>query len=289
MAEPKKQIGRCHDATASTPRYTHRWIRPGPCLQFADVFNSGLKVDDHAVLYEGQLRVLYSVESITDFGRALENATTGWIESDAEAGIRKNAISGWKKTSSSTSILNSAVYTAHVLKVAEEISFCLPRHRFDNGWNPALPHQFGRFNACHIEKKLTLWWVEKALFFSLKTKNLSRMHELKDLELPARMARATVILNHEPCKNVSLVKASSTLDLANLGMDSVSTFSMKFIELRVSELQLVRSHFLNPKTGRGLKNTPRMTRTSRIFRRIAPRLRARLFRERRVTQRSPRH
>jgi hypothetical protein len=167
-----------------------------------------LKVNDHAVLYEGQFRVLYSVVSITDYGRHLGSSTSGWIESDNEPGIRKNAISGWKRGSGIVDILNSEVYTAHVLKVAEEISFSIPRHRFDNGWNPALPHQFGRFNACHIEKKLALWWVEKVLFFCLKTKELSRIHELSGVELPARMARATVILNHAPCKNVGLVKVS---------------------------------------------------------------------------------
>jgi hypothetical protein len=134
-----------------------------------------LSVNDYGVLYQGPFRILFSVDSITHFGRPLGDSTSGWIESDAEAGIRKNAISGWKNTSRSANILNSAVYTAHVLKVAEEISFSIPRHRFDNGWDPALPHQFGRFNACHIEKKLTLWWVEKVLFFSLKTKELSRM------------------------------------------------------------------------------------------------------------------
>lgn len=179
---------------------------PSPRLQFADAVNSGFKANDHAVLYDGQFRVLFSVQSITDFGRRLENATAGWIESDAEAGIRKNAISGWKDTTGSPDILNSEAYTTRVLKLAEKMSFTIPRHRFDNGWKPVLPHQFGRFNACHIEKKLALWWVEKVLLFCLKTKELSRMNELSGFEVPARMARATVVLNHAPCKNVGLVQ-----------------------------------------------------------------------------------
>lgn len=52
---------------------------------------------------------------------------------------------------------------------------------------------------------LALWWVEKVLFFCFKTKDLSRMHELSGVKLPARMARATVVLNHEPCENVGLI------------------------------------------------------------------------------------
>lgn len=31
------------------------------------------------------------------------------------------------------------------------------------------------------------------------------MHELSGVKLPARMARATVVLNHEPCENVGLI------------------------------------------------------------------------------------
>ncbi|KAK0738272.1 hypothetical protein B0T18DRAFT_394590 [Schizothecium vesticola] len=181
MAEPRAQNGNCHDAPASTP--------------------SGLKVNDYAVLYEGQFRVLFSVEFIKDFGRPLNNSTTGWIESDAEPGIRKNAISGWKRGSGNVDILNSELYTAHVFKVSEDISFYIEPHKFDNNFKRALPHQVGRFNASHIEKFLALWWVEKVLFFCFKTKDLSRMHELSGVELPARMARATVVLNNEPCKN----------------------------------------------------------------------------------------
>lgn len=112
--------------------------------------NSGFKVNDHAILYDGQFRVLFSVQSIMDFGRPLNNATTGWIQSDAEPGFRKHAISGWRPGSGNHDILDSAVYKESVFKTAEDISFYIPGHRFDNNWKVALEHHVGRFNACHV-------------------------------------------------------------------------------------------------------------------------------------------
>lgn len=55
------------------------------------------------------------------------------------------------------------------------------------------------------EKKLSVWWVRKVLRFCLDTLDLGRLRDLKDVEIPKRMIEAEVILDHEPCHNVSLI------------------------------------------------------------------------------------
>jgi len=55
------------------------------------------------------------------------------------------------------------------------------------------------------EKKLSVWWVRKVIRFCLDTLDLGRLHDLKDIEIPARMTAAEINLDHEPCHNVSLL------------------------------------------------------------------------------------
>ena len=101
-------------------------------------------------MHQGRYRIVLAAISTLDIGRDIERATSGWIESDAEPGIRKNAMSGWTSETANGNMLDSETYTARVQEVSKALGFYIPGHRFDNGWKPALPHQVGKFNACHI-------------------------------------------------------------------------------------------------------------------------------------------
>jgi len=47
-----------------------------------------------------------------------------------------------------------------------------------------------------------LWWVRKIVKNVLHTRDITRMHEIKSVELPSQMRRATIYLDHDPCTNV---------------------------------------------------------------------------------------
>ncbi|KAK1835148.1 hypothetical protein QBC39DRAFT_171587 [Podospora conica] len=158
---------------------------------------SEFNVNDHHLLQHGKMLITFGVMSILYVGADISGKTSGWIQSDAEPGVRKTSISGWKRLQG---ILDSEVYTAMVKTTADEIGFSLPGDPRDNNLKEALPHQVGRCQACHIEKKLGLWWVYRVLRSLLKTKDISRMGELRGIKLPPRMACATVFLNHKPCQ-----------------------------------------------------------------------------------------
>ena len=103
------------------------------------------------IMHEGKDRIVLAEISRITIGRNIERATSGWINSDAVPGIRMSAMSGWtQEASHGDHLLDSEDYTARVFKTAALLKVHLPSHRWDNGWKPALPHQQGRFNACHI-------------------------------------------------------------------------------------------------------------------------------------------
>ena len=48
-----------------------------------------------------------------------------------------------------------------------------------------------------------MWWVRKILKNVLHTRDITRMHEIKGVELPVQMRTATIYLDHRPCTNVN--------------------------------------------------------------------------------------
>ncbi len=54
------------------------------------------------------------------------------------------------------------------------------------------------------EKKLATFWVIAALKATLDTTDLTRVHELKEAAVAKDWTEAWVLLDHKPCKNVSL-------------------------------------------------------------------------------------
>ncbi|KAL2189127.1 hypothetical protein L209DRAFT_263510 [Thermothelomyces heterothallicus CBS 203.75] len=82
------------------------------------------------------------------------------------------------------------------------LQFELPRSCRDNN-GPALPEHGGRFYACHVEKKLAVFWLIAALKAVLGTTDLRRARELKGAEIPEAWRSASIFLDHSPCVNVS--------------------------------------------------------------------------------------
>ncbi|KAK0637359.1 hypothetical protein B0T17DRAFT_504705 [Bombardia bombarda] len=137
-------------------------------------------------------------------GGNFQDATAGWIASLSAPGIRMTAVSGWCENDNvDPKVLNNVEYTKLVLHVAKLMNFEIPKSYRDNGSVQALPEHKGRFHACHVEKKLAVWWVREVLREVLFTENMARMKELKDAEIPKALAGAKIFLDHRsgPCKN----------------------------------------------------------------------------------------
>ncbi|KAK0623664.1 hypothetical protein B0T14DRAFT_602205, partial [Immersiella caudata] len=140
-----------------------------------------------------------------DMGSAINRSTCGFIRSEALPGIRMTAMSGWSGTPKSTLALDPVKYTQLVREVAAQLGFVLPADRWDNGnRGPPTAEQIGRFRACHIEKKLSVWWVRKILKAVFGTKDMTRMGEIKSIvtQLPEEYRSAIICLNHDPCGHI---------------------------------------------------------------------------------------
>jgi hypothetical protein len=51
---------------------------------------------------------------------------------------------------------------------------------------------------------LAIYWVIAALNVALKTTDLRRMEELRDAQVPDTLKRAMIVMDHDPCANVSV-------------------------------------------------------------------------------------
>lgn len=78
-------------------------------------------------------------------------ATSGFISSMREPGIKQVAISGWVSNDGrSPMVLDNERYTQLVRDVARFHNFKLTKSMRDNGSYAPLPEHRGRFAACHI-------------------------------------------------------------------------------------------------------------------------------------------
>ncbi|KAK3997342.1 hypothetical protein QBC44DRAFT_93195 [Cladorrhinum sp. PSN332] len=130
-------------------------------------------------------------------------ATSGFITSQAVKNpvvIQQAAISGWVPNQGrGPKVLDNEKYTQMVRDVARLWGFKLQKSMRDNGGFEPLPEHRGRFAACHIEKKLTVWWVEKVMDQVLGTKSLRRLSDLRNASLPRDLSEAKLFLDHRPC------------------------------------------------------------------------------------------
>ncbi|KAB5570877.1 hypothetical protein GE09DRAFT_1218289 [Coniochaeta sp. 2T2.1] len=111
------------------------------------------------------------------------------------------AVSGWASTSSD-GLLDGEKYTQIVRDMAEMLGIDLKKHCYDTpgGGSPEEREgNVGRFNASHAEKLLGAFWVCEQLTFAFGSPDLSRLHELKDLNLPPHRQSASLYLDHRPC------------------------------------------------------------------------------------------
>ncbi|KAK4169295.1 hypothetical protein QBC43DRAFT_59962 [Cladorrhinum sp. PSN259] len=128
-------------------------------------------------------------------------ATSGFIASVVkDSSIEQAAISGWMPNKGrGTKVLDNERYTQLVRDIACLWGIKLQKSMRDNGSFAPLPEHRGRFAACHIEKKLTVWWVEKVMNKVLGTTNPQRMGDLRKVSLTRDLSEAKLYLDHRPC------------------------------------------------------------------------------------------
>ncbi|KAK0716446.1 hypothetical protein B0T21DRAFT_425627 [Apiosordaria backusii] len=141
-------------------------------------------------------------------GTDLLNATAGFIASATtssdEVRVEQFAVSGWKPNPGrGRRVLDNVAFTELVREVIYLHKFKIRASRRDAGNQTALPKQKGRFAACHVEKKLAIWWVVEALKKVLGTPDVGRMPELRGAEVPRYYKEARLFLDHGPCQDVS--------------------------------------------------------------------------------------
>ncbi|KAK5653167.1 hypothetical protein OQA88_9266 [Cercophora sp. LCS_1] len=145
------------------------------------------------------LRVLRT-DSTFQFGESIDRATCGYITSRSVEGIRMVSMSGWRgRKTQDPRVLDGEKYTNLVREASAIMEFRLPADRWDYGGQPPQEENKGRFAACHIEKKLALWWARKTLKAVLRTKDLARLAELREAPVPETMKSAVIYLDHTPC------------------------------------------------------------------------------------------
>ncbi|KAK4222064.1 hypothetical protein QBC38DRAFT_102212 [Podospora fimiseda] len=166
-------------------------------LSRAVIFKRGAKLQ----VLNAMTRIKPSVFTPGKQGPNLIAATSGFITSVTNpVVIQQAAISGWTSNPGrGPKVLDNEKYTEMVREISRLWGFKLRKSMRDNGSFVPLPEHRGRFAACHIEKKLTVWWVEKAMNQVLGTTDLRRLGDLHDAKLPRDLSEAKLFMNHRPC------------------------------------------------------------------------------------------
>ncbi|KAK0670681.1 hypothetical protein QBC41DRAFT_354907 [Cercophora samala] len=141
-------------------------------------------------------------------GNELLSATAGFIASATTSSkkvkVEQLAVSGWKPNPNrGPRVLDNVTSTERVREVIQLHGLKIRASRRDNGNRSALPEHKGRFAACHVEKKLAVWWVLEALKEVLKTSDVGRLRELREADVPIYYREARLFLDHGPCQDVS--------------------------------------------------------------------------------------
>ncbi|KAB5557850.1 hypothetical protein GE09DRAFT_1220997 [Coniochaeta sp. 2T2.1] len=134
-------------------------------------------------------------------GAISQNRTAACITPGDSLRPKICAVSGWASTSSD-GLLDGEKYTQIVRDMAEILGIDLKKHCYDTpgGGSPEEREgNVGRFNASHAEKLLGAFWVCEQLIFAFGSLDLSRLHQLKDLNLPPHRQSASLYLDHRPC------------------------------------------------------------------------------------------
>ncbi|GAB1320857.1 Serine/threonine-protein phosphatase 6 regulatory ankyrin repeat subunit C [Madurella fahalii] len=148
----------------------------------------------------------------------LESATTGVIASLVDPMVKMAAVSGWTSNTErgNKTVLDNSKYTRLVRDVSEFLGFNLSRSFRDKNGKP-LPEHAGRFNACHVEKKLAMYWVIATLNAVLGTTDFRQMPKLQGAVVPDILKQALIILDHWPCGNcwkfLDLIKRVTGIDI----------------------------------------------------------------------------
>ncbi|KAH8879910.1 hypothetical protein GQ53DRAFT_849271 [Thozetella sp. PMI_491] len=134
-------------------------------------------------------------------GDNVGDSTFGFIAAQGGTRVEAAAISGWKtlRPSRAPLCLEKEEYTALVREAAYYLGFHLPGSFNDNGLKSASKAEKGRYNACHVEKKLAVYWARRALVHLFGTPDLSRLRDLKFAALPAHLRSAKIFLTRLPC------------------------------------------------------------------------------------------
>ncbi|KAK4106961.1 hypothetical protein N658DRAFT_413855 [Parathielavia hyrcaniae] len=134
----------------------------------------------------------------------LERATFGFITSATKTEVKVGATSGWQPNPKrSANVLGNLKYFHVVREVSRLLASTLKQSPRDNSGKP-LPEHSGRWAACHVEEKFAAFWVIAALKAVLNSTDVRRMCELRDAAIPEHWERAWIVLDYEPCGNVSL-------------------------------------------------------------------------------------
>ncbi|KAK1749362.1 hypothetical protein QBC47DRAFT_152098 [Echria macrotheca] len=158
------------------------------------------------MFHHGDKLVVVKAVATVDVGQKLERNTTGFIQPLHQPGIRMLATSGWSGPKDNIHLIDNELYTDLVMKAARSIGFKLSKDRWDAGYRKAKPEEEGRSQACHIEKKLSLWWVRKCIKYAWRSgsRDVVRPEDLRDkFNLPDAMKEACIFLDHTACHGVS--------------------------------------------------------------------------------------
>ncbi|KAK4200499.1 hypothetical protein QBC40DRAFT_173783 [Triangularia verruculosa] len=144
-------------------------------------------------------------------GSNLSNATAGFITSavtsEGTTKVEQLAVSGWNPNPGrGPRVLDNAVFTGLVREVIRLHDLKVCGSQRDNGNQTALPEHKGRFAACHVEKKLALWWVLRVLKKILGTSDVARISDLRGAVIPTHFKEARLFLDHGPCRDVSTLR-----------------------------------------------------------------------------------
>ncbi|KAJ9151944.1 hypothetical protein NKR23_g2978 [Pleurostoma richardsiae] len=167
----------------------------------------------------GWLAILTPV-ALVDVGNSLADKTAGFISAKGSPFPKMMAISGWTSDGiQRPGLLDNATYAGLVRELCHKLGFPLPNDRRDNSCKKPLKEHSGRWRACHVEKQLTVYWLQEQLLQALGCAELEvdNIRRLKDIPLQDEQREAWLFLDHHPCRNcvdfIALVRKLSGLDI----------------------------------------------------------------------------
>ncbi|KAL2020843.1 hypothetical protein VTK56DRAFT_7936 [Thermocarpiscus australiensis] len=135
--------------------------------------------------------------------RSLKKAASGFITSATTPTEKVAATSGWKANQArGLNVLDNAKYTRLVRDVAKFLNFQITGNQRDASRKHG-PEDNGLFHACHVEKKLAVFWTIASLKIALNTTDFRRLRDLRDSPVPEAAREAKIYLDHDPCQDLT--------------------------------------------------------------------------------------